>query len=168
VTVADARTTTRAHGPLGRHDAATTIGRRAAATTIGHRAAATKIGRRAAAMKTGPPPLASRRANSGATPANLAKVRPEARWTVIVAAVGVVVAAAVAADECAAKMTVSSGPMRPPPIAGTLRPATASEAHPSTPTMPGRFATRVSPTGPTTKDPRRVAATPRRAASAKG
>ena len=101
MTVADARTTTRAHGPLGHHDAATKIGHRAAATTIVHRGAATKIsrravamktGRRAVAMKTGPPPLASRWANSGATPAKLAKVCAEARWTVIVAAVGVVAA----------------------------------------------------------------------------
>ena len=145
-----------------------TIVHRGAATKISRRAVAMKTGRRAVAMKTGPPPFASRWANSGATPAKLAKVCAEARWTVIVAAVGVVVAAAVAVDEYAARMTVSSGPMRPPPIAGTLRQATASEAHPSNPTMPGRFATRVSPTGPTTKDRRRVAATPRRAASVKG
>jgi hypothetical protein len=45
--------TTRAHGRLGRHDAATTIGHRAAATTTGRRAAAMTIGHRAAAMKSG-------------------------------------------------------------------------------------------------------------------
>jgi hypothetical protein len=149
---------TRAHGPSDRHAAAMTIDRHAAMMTDRH----------ADAMKSGRSPLASRLANSAANPANLAKAKPRAvvRWTATVAAVGVVAAAAVAGDEDAARMTASSsGPTRPPPIVATPNPATASEACPTAPMMRGRFAIRVAPTEPTTRDRRRGAVIPGRAAS---
>jgi hypothetical protein len=160
---------TRAHGPSDRHAAAMTIDRHAAMMTDRHADATTTV-RRADAMKSGRSPLASRLANSAATPANLAKAKPRAvaRWTATVAAVGVVAAAAVAGDEDAARMTAwSSGPTRPPPIVATLNQATASEARPTAPMMRGRFATRVAPTEPTTRGRRRGAVIPGRAVSVK-
>jgi len=160
---------TRAHGPSDRHAAAMTIDRHAAMMTDRHANATTTV-RRADAMKSGRSPLASRLANYAATPANLAKAKPRAlaRWTATVAAVGVVAAAAVAGDEDAARMTASSsGPTRPPPIVATLNQATASEARPTAPMMRGRFATRVAPTEPTTRDRRRGGVIPGRAASVK-